>query len=161
MNMRIRSRTLLLDTNLLLLLFIGGKNPSLIQTSKTLSAFIEDDYDLLKEVISENSFNQLVTTPHIMTEVSNLLGKDRGSIPQLGREAMAEFLMKCREHVDSSALLVSDPTFYRLGLTDVAISVVSKLPAFVLTVDADLYFHVSKAGLEAENFNPIRQGSWQ
>lgn len=156
-----RSRTLLLDTNLLLLLFIGGKNPSLIPKARTLSAFIEEDYDLLGEVINDNSFNRLVTTPHIMTEVSNLLGKERSDIKGLGREAMTEFIDKCVEHTDSSAILASHPEFNRLGLTDVAIAVAARLPAFVLTADAGLYLHVSSSGLEAENFNHIRQGSWR
>jgi hypothetical protein len=120
-----RSKTLLLDTNLLLLLFIGGKDSSLIPKAKTLSAFVEDDYDLLGDVINNNSFNRLVTTPHIMTEVSNLLGKERDDIRRLGREAMAEFLSKCTEHTDSSVILVSEPEFNRLGLTDVAIAVAS------------------------------------
>ncbi len=155
-----RCTTLLLDTNLLLLLFIGGKDPSLIPKAKTLAAFTSEDYDLLEGVINKNSFNRLVTTPHIMTEVSNLLGKERSNIQRLGREAMAEFLSKCTEHTDSSALLVSDPVFNRLGLTDVAIAIASRLPAFVLTADAALYLHISSSGLEAENFNHIRQGAW-
>ena len=154
-----RSKTLLLDTNLLLLLFIGGKDSSLIPKAKTLSAFVEDDYDLLGDIIN-NSFNHLVTTPHIMTEVSNLLGKERDHIRRLGREAMAEFLSQCTEHTDSSVILVSEPEFNRIGLTDVAIAVASRLPAFVLTADLPLYLHVSSSGLEAENFNHIRQSSW-
>jgi hypothetical protein len=160
MNVLTRSKTLLLDTNLLLLLFIGGKDSSMIQKAKTLSAFDKDAYDLLIAVINNNSFNSLVTTPHIMTEVSNLLGKERDDIRRLGREAMAEFLSKCTEHNDSSVVLVSNPEFHRLGLTDVAIVVASRLPAFVLTADLPLYLHVSSSGLEAENFNHIRQGSW-
>jgi hypothetical protein len=155
-----RSKTLLVDTNLLLLLFIGGKDSSLISRAKTLSAFEEDDYDLLGDVINNSSFNRLVTTPHIMTEVSNLLGKERDDIRRLGREAMTEFLAKCTEHTDSSAILVSEPEFNRLGLTDVAIAVASRLPAFVLTADLPLYLYVSSCGLEAENFNHIRQGLW-
>jgi predicted nucleic acid-binding protein len=154
-----RSRTLLLDTNLLLLLFIGAQGTSLIPKAKTLAAFLEDDYDLLVDVVN-NSFNRIVTTPHIMTEVSNLLGKERDDICRLGREAMAELLSKCTEHTDSSATLVAEPEFDRLGLTDVAIAVASKLPAFVLTADLPLYLHVSSSGLDAENFNHIRQGSW-
>ena len=154
-----RSKTLLLDTNLLLLLFIVGKDSSLIPKAKTLSAFVEDDYDLLGDIIN-NSFNHLVTTPHIMTEVSNLLGKERDHIRRLGREAMAEFLSQCTEHTDSSVILVSEPEFNRIGLTDVAIAVASRLPAFVLTADLPVYLHVSSSGLEAENFNHIRQSSW-
>lgn len=96
-----------------------------------------------------------------MTEVSNLLGKERDDIRRLGREAMVEFLRKCTEHTDSSVILVSEPEFNRLGLTDVAIAVASRLPAFVLTADLPLYLHVISSGLEAENFNHIRQGSWK
>lgn len=156
-----RSKTLLLDTNLLLLLFIGGKNSSLIQKARTLSAFVEDDYDLLGDIVNNNSFQSIVTTPHIMTEVSNLLGKEREDIRRLGREAMAEFLGKCNEQTDRSVVLVSEPEFNRLGLTDIAIAVASRLPAFVLTADLPLYLYMSSLGLEAENFNHIRQGSWR
>lgn len=155
-----RSKTLLLDTNLLLLLFIGSKNSLLISKARTLSAFVEDDYDLLVDVVNSNSFDCLITTPHIMTEVSNLLGKERDDIRSLGRQAMAEFLSQCTESTDSSVSLVSEPEFSRLGLTDVAIAVASKLPAFVLTADLPLYLYLSSSGLEAENFNHIRQGSW-
>jgi hypothetical protein len=77
MKVSIHSKTLLLDTNLLILLFIGSKDSLMISKARTLSAFVEDDYDLLGKVINSNSFNSLVTTPHIMTEVSNLLGKER------------------------------------------------------------------------------------
>lgn len=154
------SSNLLLDTNLLLLLFIGGKDASLIPKTRTLSAFVQDDYYLLSDVIDYNAFTRLITTPHIMTEVSNLLGKERQDIMEMGRDAMTEFLSKCTEHTDSSAVLVIEPEFKRLGLTDVAIAVASKLSAFVLTADLALYLHINSLGLEAENFNHIRQGSW-
>jgi hypothetical protein len=154
------SKALLLDTNLLLLLFIGAKDLTLISKAKTLKAFEKSDYDLLEEVINNHSFKSLVTTPHIMTEVSNLLGKEREDITRLGREAMIEFLNKCQEISEPSAVLLDKPEFIRLGLTDVAIAVASQLPAFVLTADALLYIHVTNSGLEAANFNHIRQGSW-
>ena len=67
------SGVLLLDTNLLLLLFIGGKDTSFIKKAKTLSAYTEEDYELLQEFVSLNRFTGLLTTPHIITEVSNLL----------------------------------------------------------------------------------------
>jgi hypothetical protein len=154
------SKSLLLDTNLLLLLFIGAKDSTLISKARTLKAFEESDYDLLEEVINNHSFNSLVTIPHIMTEVSNLLGKEREDIKRLGREEMIEFLNKCQEISVPSAALVDKPEFMRLGLTDVAIAVASQLPAFVLTADASLYIHITSSGLEAANFNHIRQGSW-
>lgn len=159
--MQSRPTTLLLDTNLLMLLFIGGKDTSLIARAKTLSAFSVEDYDLLIDIIRNNAFVRLITTPHIMTEVSNLLGRERSPIREIGRKAMAEFMDKCVERTDDSAYLVSNPVFERLGLTDVAITVAAEQPAFVLTADVDLYIHMSRLGLPTENFNHIRQGSWE
>jgi hypothetical protein len=83
---------LLLDTNLLLLLFIGGKDISLIGKAKTLSAYTEEDDELLREFASLNRFTGLLTTPHIITEVSNLLGKERDDIRRVGRVRCLSFL---------------------------------------------------------------------
>ena len=70
------SGALLLDTNLLLLLFIGWSDTSLIKKAKTLSAYTEECYEPLQEFVSLNSFTSLLATPHIIAEVSNLLAKE-------------------------------------------------------------------------------------
>ena len=59
-----------------------------------------------------------------------------------------------------ACMLVDEPEFNRLGLTDVAIRLASRLPAFAVTADLRLYLHLSNGGVEVENFNHIRQGSW-
>jgi len=156
------SGVLLLDTNLLLLLFIGGKDTSFIKKAKTLSAYTEEDYELLQEFASLNRFTGLLTTPHIITEVSNLLGKERDDIKRIGREAVVEFLARCNERSDSSMQLASSPEFCRLGITDVAIAVAVAANAaiFILTADLPLYLYCSSSGLNVANFNHVRQGSW-
>ena len=154
------SGVLLLDTNLLLLLFIEGKDASLIKKAKTLSAYTEADYELLQEFASLNRFTGLLTTPHIITEVSNLLGKERDDIKRIGREAVVEFLRRCNEHSDASMELASNPEFNRLGITDVAIAVAANAFAFVLTAGLPLYLHCSRSGLNVANFNHVRQGAW-
>lgn len=151
---------LLLDTNLLLLLFIGGKDTSLIGKAKTLSAYTEEDDELLREFASINRFTGLLTTPHIITEVSNLLGKERDDIRRVGRDAVVEFLASCSERVDSSAKPASKPEFSRLGITDMAIALAASETVFVLTADLPLYLHCSSSGLNVANFNHVRQGSW-
>jgi len=156
------SGVLLLDTNLLLLLFIGGKDTLFIKKAKTLSAYTEEDYELLQEFASLNRFTGLLTTPHIITEVSNLLGKERDDIKRIGREAVVEFLARCNERSDSSMQLASSPEFCRLGITDVAIAVAVAANAaiFILTADLPLYLYCSSSGLNVANFNHVRQGSW-
>ncbi len=155
----VRHQALLLDTNLLLLLLIGAVDVAFIPKARTLSAFEISDFDLLTDILE--SFRTLVTTPHILTEASNLLGKEREDIRGFGRQAMAEFVAKCQEQSDPSALLIAEPAYLRLGLTDAAVAVAARLPAFVLTADAPLYAHVSSSGAQAANFNHIRLGAWE
>ena len=55
----------------------GGKLP----TNDRLSKYSEDDYDLLIQVL--RPFTRIITTPNILTEVSNL----SNAIPEKRREA--------------------------------------------------------------------------
>ena len=115
---------------------------------------------MLVDFIEVNGFSQLVSTPHILTEASNLIGLERDLLRTLGRDAIKEYVQHCNEISHDACMLVDEPEFTRLGLTDVAISLASRLPAFVLTADLPLYLHLSNGGVEVENFNHIRQGSW-
>lgn len=155
-----KSKNLLLDTNLLLLYLIGAKDPKLFEGARRLNAYIEDDFYLLVRFIEVNGFTQLVSTPHILTEASNLIGLERDLLKTLGREAIKEYVRHCNEISHNACMLVDEPGFNRLGLTDVAIRLASNLPAFVLTADLPLYLYLANEGVEVENFNHIRQGSW-
>lgn len=95
--MTVKSKALLLDTNLLLLYLVGGKDPQLIDGARRLNAYTEEDFDLLYEFIESNGFLQLVSTPHILTEVSNLVGVEREVLKRLGREALREYVRSCNE----------------------------------------------------------------
>ena len=68
----------MLDTNLLLLLLIGSGAPGLLQTFKpTLNqGFTRADFELLVRACSP--FETLLTTPHILTELSNHSAKLSG-----------------------------------------------------------------------------------
>ena len=155
-----KTRNLLLDTNLLLLYLIGGKDPKLLESARRLNAYIEEDFYLLVDFIESNGFSQLVSTPHILTEASNLIGLERNLLRSLGRDAIKEYTQHCNEISHDACMLVDEPEFTRLGITDVAIGLASKLPAFVLTADLPLYLYLSNRGVEVENFDHIRQGSW-
>lgn len=158
--METRSKARLLDTNLLLLYLIGGKDPKLLEGSRRLNAYTQEDFDLLVEFIEVNGFTQLVSTPHILTEASNLIGIEHDLLKTLGREAIKEYVQHCDEITHHACMLVEEPGFSRLGLTDVAIKIASRLPAFVITADFLLYVHLAEEGVDVVNFNHIRQGSW-
>ncbi len=65
-----KTKGLLIDSNLLLLYFIGSYNIDLITSYKRTKKYTREDFYTLKDFT--NSFNKLVTTPNILTEVSNL-----------------------------------------------------------------------------------------
>ncbi len=67
-----RNKGILIDTNLLLLYFIGKYNKSLIQYFKRTQKYVIEDYELSTSVIK--FFTRIITTPNILTEVSNLSG---------------------------------------------------------------------------------------
>ena len=64
-------RSVLLDTNLLLLLIVGLFDKKLIGKHKRTKEFSEDDFELL--INSINGVHTIWVTTHCLAEVSNLL----------------------------------------------------------------------------------------
>jgi predicted nucleic acid-binding protein len=151
------SRTLLLDANVLLLLLVGRWNRARIETFKNTDTFTKDDFDLLWRIVGR--FNRLVTTPHVLTEVSNLAGQHGEPERKTLLAEFATLIALLPEQTESAATASADPVFQRLGLTDAVIIALAATPGFeVLTTDLDLWSHLSGKGLSAWNFNHLRQG---
>ena len=69
------SDRLLIDTNLLLLMIIGGvDNGRYIEKSKRLGSFCIEDYHRLWKIVAE--YKEVYITPYIAAEVSNLIDLD-------------------------------------------------------------------------------------
>lgn len=69
--LRFRGRAVLIDTNILLMYVVGTLDPRLIPTLKRTKIFTVEDYTTLSQFLEH--FRTIVTTPNILTEVSNLL----------------------------------------------------------------------------------------
>jgi len=67
-----QKKDLLIDTNLLIVLLVGNTSEEFIAKVKPTRTYTVQDYRLLIKLIK--SFN-VVTTPHILTEASNLCEK--------------------------------------------------------------------------------------
>lgn len=121
-----RSKGLLLDSNLLLLFLVGSLNPLLVGTSryKKLARFDREDFLLLKWLIAQ--FARVVTTAHVLTEVSNLVN----DLPEQERQAIwggfASILGVLDERPYSSRDATGQPEFRYLGLTDMVLSTLAK-----------------------------------
>lgn len=59
--------SVILDTNLLVLLVVGMTNRAFIGKHKRTRAYTEEDYDLLCLLLEQ--YQQIITTPSILTEV--------------------------------------------------------------------------------------------
>ncbi len=68
-----KGRGLLVDTNILLLYFVGICDLRLITTFKRTRQFTTEDFELLLGLFKW--FGTIVTTPNILTEVNNLAGQ--------------------------------------------------------------------------------------
>jgi hypothetical protein len=67
---RYARKGILIDTNILLLYFLGSFDQDLIPSFKRTVQFTVEDYNTLLLLLQ--MFDRLVTTPNILTEVSNL-----------------------------------------------------------------------------------------
>ncbi len=70
-------KNIALDSNLLLVLIAGSLGFQLFKSFKRVSDYTMEDYELLIRLL--RSFTVLITTPHVLTEVSNLANSLRES----------------------------------------------------------------------------------
>lgn len=147
-------RTVLIDTNLLVLLVVGATSRNYIDKHKRLTAFIQEDYDVLLELIS--GVQAIRVTPNILTETSNLAAyinePARSQVFQTFQRLVSSFL----ELYVPSAVAVGRWEFIRLGLTDAAVLEALTDQAVLLTTDLDLFLAAQATGALAINFNQVR-----
>jgi len=156
---RYRFAGLVLDANLLLLLVVGRLDRTLIGQAKRVRQFTGEDFDLLINILSR--FQRVLVTPHILTEVSNLLTSEQAHIREGARTILCGQMPLLDERFTSAQSLCQLPAFSRLGITDVAIETEGRNYCLVLTTDLDLYLHLESLGVPALNFNHVRTGAWQ
>jgi hypothetical protein len=148
-------RALLIDSNLALLYLVGGHDSRLIGDGKynKLSNYDVDDYRLLVRL--KSLFRRAVTTPHVLTEVSNLVC----DLPEQTKSACLRKFHATFVAIDELPIASMEAAqwqdFHFLGLTDSALALVSR-KNLIVTDDARLVKKMNEAGLEALNFNHLR-----
>ena len=144
----------ILDTNLLLLDWCFRFNPNLLRSFKRLGSFEPEDLTLLSELLS--LFPDQCTTPHVLTEVSNLAN----SLPSWIKESWFVFVSKqiglIPESYEASVELASDPIAIRFGLTDSALAKMASSHV-ILTTDGPLTGLLEARNLSVVNFNRLRE----
>ena len=144
----------LIDSNLLLLLFVGQYDPKRIERFKRTHQFGISDFELLVDYIEQ--FKEVVTTPSILTEVSNLLGQLPENLKCYFWQHFAHSLKDLHEHYTASHELGSEKAFPRFGLTDMAILRAASGKYRVLTDDFRLTQYLLSQNVDVINFNNLR-----
>jgi len=147
-------KSLLIDSNLLLLLFVGLCDRARIAKFKRTAQFTGEDFERLEDFVGQ--FKEIVTTPSILTEVSNLLGQLPDELRSSFHEQFALDLKELHEHYTPSRELGGEKSFARFGLTDTAILRVATSKCLVLTDDLRLAHYLRNLDVDVVNFNHLR-----
>ena len=154
-----RSKGLLIDANLLLLLCVGSVNLDYIPQFKRTQKYVQEDFGTLVKLMSY--FSKFVTTPNILTEVSNLATSLTGNYQQQFRVIFSRFIITASEEYQESKDLATLPAFFKFGLTDAGIIHVVKEKFLVLTDDFPLAQFLDHQGIDVINFNHARVMNWK
>ncbi len=155
---RYRHKGLLVDTNLLLLLVVGAYDPNRIKIFKRTKQFAIADYELLLRIT--RGFKNVITTPSILTEASNLLGQLSAELSHRFFRAFSSAIGALAEEYTQRAELAKQPYFAKYGLTDASIIHCVKGKYLVITVDFPLWGFLRHLGVDAVNFNHLRTKRW-
>jgi len=144
----------LIDTNLLLLYLVGKTDPRIIPRFTRTQKYTVEDFQILSKLL-ENFFSELVTTPNILTEISNLVTKLSDNERPAFFDRMKHHVATLNETYCSSRTAVEDRNYRTFGLTDAVILNV-RPEALVLTDDLPLYQLLSNRGRDVINFTHVR-----
>ena len=121
-------RKVILDTNLLIPLILSNLMPDW-RRHKTTKNFLPTDLEVIKGCIEY--FGEVVTTPHILTEVCNHLD-DTSALLEIRK-----FIKLAHEVTYASAELSSDSLFSFYGLADVALITSASRPLNTILFSTD------------------------
>lgn len=144
----------ILDANVLLFYWCAQFDPSLVGSFKRLNSFGYNDIHLLNETL--RIFRSLSTTPHVLTETSNLAN----SLQSWAKEAWADFLSRQISSVPEiytpAYEVASDIAALYFGITDAALARIAS-EYVILTIDWPLTNLLESRRLRVINFNHIRE----
>lgn len=151
------SSSIIIDANMLLLLVVGSTHASYIGKHKRLKdVFTEDEFNMLIDLIKE--YENLVVTPNILTETSNLIGHISEPALSAIRLQLARFIQLSHEEYVESRKACRELSFIKLGLTDASLLdyLKNNKTSTLLTVDLDLAIQAEINELNVINFNHLR-----
>lgn len=149
----LRNKLVTLDCNIFLLLVIGSIDKVHISKFKRTETFTEEDFDTLILLIKNS---QVMITPNVVTEASNLLESYYENKEKIGLQFLQNICQSIPETYENSKNLTNNETFLKFGLSDSSIANLCKVGAIAITIDLPLYGYLSSQNYKTINFNHIR-----
>jgi rRNA-processing protein FCF1 len=143
---------ILIDTNLLLLFIVGKVNIERIRDFRRTSQFTTDDFETVNIIVKLFDC-KIITTPHILTQVSDLIGRNY-EFRLLLKLIVEKFVVQ--EISTQSKMLINERSFFDFGLADTAIIETAKNPFLVFTDDNPLYGFLLNSKIDAVNLEQFR-----
>jgi rRNA-processing protein FCF1 len=153
-------KSILLDSNLLLVWLSGMLGVQLFRQFKRISVYTIRDYELLVRLLG--CFNILLTTPHILTEVSNLANSLTGPYKRNWYANLAALIAsepepaRFRERWIPATELAGMPEFVAFGISDAALTKLAS-EALIVTEDYRLSGALKSQGTPVINFRDLRK----
>ena len=144
-----QNKGLLVDTGVALLYVVGSFDPKLIRASKRTAMFSEDDFAKVSKFI--DFFPAKITTPNVLTEISNLLPTRPDFIPHFGA-----FAVNATEEYLTSSSLLKSVAFSTFGLADSSVFETARGRYLILTDDRRLVGFLANRGVDVVNMDAIR-----
>jgi hypothetical protein len=155
---RHKTHGIVADSNVLVLLLVGSFSRERVGELRNTEMFAPEDYDVLVWLLGQ--FDKMIATPHILAEVSNLVSQIREPVRSLCLCRFTQIIEQLVEEGVPSVAAAHEPAFKRLGLTDAGITHLVKDKYPVVTTDFALWEHLARNGVDAINFNHLRQMNW-
>ncbi len=144
---------ILVDSNILLLLFIGTYDRALISKFKRTQTFDEQDFETLVDLLV--NFGAIHTTAHVLAEVSNLSWSLPARLIEDYAQHFIQTIHRLSEHHMLGVEIVEHEIFPKLGLSDAYLAALASR-YLLLTDDWALSNFVAIAGGDVINFNHLR-----
>lgn len=146
---------MLVDSNLLFVLVVGCTSREHVGRARRTEQYSVEDFDLLQTTVSE--YDEVLVTPHVLAETSNLLGYLAEPLLSRTRATLAALLLPWHERFTRGTELTGTSVYLRLGLTDSALFSAASPSTTLLTDDLHLFLAVGNANRSAINFTHLRQ----
>ena len=153
------SKGILIDTNILLLFFIGIYDKEFIDKFKRTSKYSNEDFEIVKKIILK--FKNIIITPHILTEISNLSFQMSENLLKNYFLSIIKIIKNMKEiYIDKNEIIESK--FYiKIGFADSSIIECAwKKGILVFTDDFPLSNYLLKLKCDVINLNYIRTEVW-